>query len=382
MTEKPASQGGLEGVVVADITTSLVDGVNGKLLYSGYKIEDLAENALFEEVVYLLWNVRLPNKEELEDLRKQIASAADLPDGIIDMMKALPKDANPMAVLRTVTSALAHYDPDSEDLKDKDVAKRKAIRLVGQITSITATWMRVRKGQPPVPPRIDLTLAENFIYMMSGEEPSKEAAAAVNSYLVLLAEHGMNASTFASRVVTATGSDMHSAVVGAISTLKGPAHGGANTEAMKMFLEIDSPGNVESWFRREVKEHGRRIMGIGHRVYKAHDPRAAVLKKRSYELAEKAGNHRWLQIAQKLEDMALQDDYFKERKLYPNVDYYSAIMLYTLGIDLDAFTPIFAMARIAGWTAHIIDQMGGRLIRPRANYVGPHDLEWTPLAER
>ncbi|MFW5708951.1 MAG: citrate/2-methylcitrate synthase [Chloroflexota bacterium] len=382
MSDKPASKGGLEGVVVADVTTSLVDGENGKLIYSGYKIEDLAENALFEEIVFLLWHVRLPNATELENLRKQIATEAKLPDAIIQMMQALPKDANPMAVLRTVVSALAHYDPDSENLTDKEVAMRKAARLTGQITAITANWVRIRKGEAPVAPRVDLNLAENFVYMMTDKEPDKTAASAVNTYLVLLAEHGMNASTFCSRVVTATGSDMHSAVVGAIGTLKGPSHGGANAEAMKMFLEIDTPDNVDVWFDREVKEHGRRIMGIGHRVYKAHDPRAAVLKERAEALAKASGTTRWLDIATKLEGRALADEYFIDRKLYPNVDYYSAIMLYTLDLDIDMFTPLFAMARIAGWSANIIDQMGGRLIRPRANYVGPRDLTWKPIEER
>ncbi len=376
------SKGGLEGVVVADITTSIVNGEEGKLLYSGYKIEDLAENALFEEVIYLLWHVRLPNKRELEQFRADIATNATLPDGILAILKALPNGSNPMAVLRTAVSALAHYDTDSENLTDKDIARAKAKRMIGQITSIVAAWGRIRRGQQPVPPRVDLNLAENFLYMLTGHEPDPAAADGVNTYLVLLAEHGMNASTFSSRVTTATGADMHSAVVSAIGTLKGPAHGGANTEAMKMFLEIDSPENVEAWFQREVKEHGRRIMGIGHRVYKAHDPRAAILKVKAKTLAQSAGNTHWLDVAQKLEDLALADEYFIERKLYPNVDYYSAIMLYTLDLDLDMFTPLFAMSRIAGWTAHIIDQMGGRLIRPRANYVGPKDLVWKPIDQR
>ncbi|PJF20825.1 MAG: hypothetical protein CUN56_14220 [Phototrophicales bacterium] len=218
--------------------------------------------------------------------------------------------------------------------------------------------------------------------MMTGEQPDQTAADAINAYLVLLAEHGMNASTFCTRVVTATGSDMHSAVVGGIATLKGPSHGGANAEAMKMFLEIGSADNVEAWFKREVKEHGRRIMGIGHRVYKAVDPRAAILKKHAKDLAESSGNAKWYDLAAKLEEVALADDYFKERKLYPNVDYYSAIVLYTLNLDVDMFTPLFAMARIAGWTAHIIAQMGGRLIRPRANYVGPKDRKWVPIDQR
>lgn len=374
--------GGLADVVVADVATSLVNGVEGKLIYAGYKIEDLAANALFEEVVFLLWNIRLPKADELEQLRAAIAVGAVVPDGVLNLMKNLPKDAEPMAVLRTAVSALAHYDPDSENLTDKAVAHQKAIRLTGQITTICAAWNRIRKGQEPIAPREDLTLAANFVYMMDGNEPEQTAVKAINAYLVLLAEHGMNASTFATRVVTATGSDMHSAVVGGIGTLKGPSHGGANAEAMRMFIEIGDPSNVENWFNTNIKNGNRRIMGIGHRVYKATDPRAEVLKQRAKELAEGSDNSKWFEIAEKLADLALADDYFIERKLFPNVDYYSAIVLYTLHLDVDMFTPLFAMSRIAGWTANIIDQMDGRLIRPKANYVGPMDLEWVAIEDR
>lgn len=377
-----ANQGGLADVVVADVQTSLVNGTEGKLIYSGYKIEDLAQNALFEEVVFLLHNVRLPNTEELEQVRSAIATSANLPDAIIETMKATPKDTPAMAVVRTATSMLSSYDPDAENLTDKEVAKKKSLRMIGQVTTICAAWTRIKEGQEPIAPREDLTLAKNFVYMMTGEEPDETASSAVNVYLVLLAEHGMNASTFASRVITATGSDMHSAVVGAIGALKGPAHGGANAEAMRTFLEIGEPDNVDSWFQNEVKEGGRRIMGIGHRVYKAPDPRAAILKQHAQDLAESSGNTKWFEIASKLEDKALGDDFFIERKLYPNVDYYSAIVLYTLNLDIDMFTPLFVMARMAGWTANIVDQMGGRLIRPKANYVGPMDLEWTPVTDR
>lgn len=376
------NKGGLEGVVVADITTSKVNGAEGKLVYSGYSIEDLAEYATFEEVIWLLWHTELPTQTEHEQFRARIAAAADLPQAVLDHLKTLPTDANPMAVLRTAVSELAFYDPDAENLTDKDVARQKATRLIGQMASVVAAWIRIRAGEDPVAPRDDLKLADNFLYMMSGEEPDEAAADMINTYLVLLAEHGMNASTFCTRVVTATGSDMHSAVVGGIGTLKGPAHGGANTEAMKMFNEIGSPDNVADWFQNQVKGEGRRIMGMGHRVYKAPDPRAAILKERARVLADASGNTTWYEVAEKLETIALDDDFFKDRKLFPNVDYYSAIALYTLGLDLDMFTPLFAMSRIAGWSAHIIAQMNGRLIRPRANYVGPENLEWTPLEER
>ncbi|MBC7812000.1 MAG: citrate/2-methylcitrate synthase, partial [Burkholderiales bacterium] len=333
------------------------------------------------DVVYLLWHERLPNAQELEDLRSQIAAQAVLPDEIIKDLKSYPRDANPMAVLRTAVSALAFYDPEGEDLS-KDAARRKAVRVTGQITTICAAWDRIRKGQEPIAPRADLTLAQNFIYMLTGEDPDQTASDAINVYLVLLAEHGMNASTFAARVITATGSDYHSAVVGAIGALKGPSHGGANAEAMHMFLEIGGPENVKSWFQSQIKEGDRRIMGIGHRIYKASDPRAEVLKRHAKALAASSGNSKWFDVAVQLADAARADDYFIERKLFPNVDYYSAILLYTIHLDVDMFPPLFAMSRIAGWSAHIIEQIGGRLIRPEVNYTGPMGLKWTPVEQR
>ena len=377
-----ASKGGLEGVVVADIATSFIDGTIGKLSYGGYAIEELAEKASFEEVLFLLHNIRLPNQAEYEALRADIAKNAAIPEPIVDMMKSLPERTPAMAALRSAASMLSAFDEDAENLTDKDLALSKAVRLSGQITTICAAWMRITKNLEPIRPRQDLTLAQNFVYMMLGEEPDETASAAVDVYLVLLAEHGMNASTFAARVITATGSDMHSAVVGGIAALKGPAHGGANSEAMKMFLEIGEVENVVPWFEKYVKTGERRIMGIGHRVYKSNDPRAGILKQHAKALAESSGKRKWYDIAVRLEETARADEYFISRNLYPNVDYYSAIVLYTLDLDVDMFTPLFVMARVAGWSAHIIGQMGGRLIRPKANYVGPCDLEWTPLDQR
>ncbi len=376
------NKGGLQGVVVADITSSLVDGENGRLIYEGYEIQDLAQNALFEEVVYLLWYKRLPNRAELEAFTKLLAENATVPQGVIDLMKNLPKDANPMAVLRTATSALAHYDPDSEELSNKEIVLQKAVRVTGQMTSICAAWDRIRKGQEPIAPRTDLNLSQNFVYMLNGKDPDPAIAQAFNVYMVLLAEHGMNASTFTARVVTATGGDYHSAVVAAIGALKGPSHGGANAEAMHQFVEIGEVENVENWFQTNIKNGDRRIMGIGHRIYKALDPRAQILRDHAEKLAEASGNMKWFLIADNLAKLARADEYFIERKLYPNVDYYSAIVLYTLGLDIDMFTPLFAISRIAGWTANIIDQMGGRLIRPDANYIGPMGLKWVPVDQR
>lgn len=373
---------GLEGVVVGETRTSLVDGDAGRLSYGGYCIEDLAAHASFEEVVHLLWHNRLPTAGELETLRRDVAGSASLPASMLTLLQAFPRDADPMAVLESAVAALAFHDADAAD-NSLEASQRKALRLTGQITTLCAAWNRIRAGADPVAPRSDLTLAQNFLYMLRGEMPDATAAAALDVYLVLLAEHGMNASTFTARVVTATDSDIHSAVVAAIGALKGPAHGGANSAAMRMFLEIGDPGRVADWFNEEVLGKRRRIMGIGHRVYKAPDPRAAVLKQHSRALAASSGNGKWFDIAEQLERTARADDFFIQRNLYPNVDYYSAILLYTIELDVDMFTPLFVMSRIAGWSAHIFEQQrNNRLIRPKASYVGPRDRAWEPIDAR
>lgn len=382
MTEQVKIYKGLDGVVIDESRLSLVNGTEGKLIYSGYKIEDLAAHALFEEVVFLLWEGRLPNARELETLRAEIAAAAVVPEPVMAHVKQYPANADPMAVLRTAASLLALYDPDSETYTP-EANRRKAARLTGQVTTLVAAWPRIRKGLEPVAPRADLNLAQNFMYMLTGEEPEESAVNAINAFMVLLTEHGMNASTFAARVTISTGSDMHSAIVSAIGTLKGPAHGGANTEAMKMFMEIGEVENVEPWFNENIKSGKRRIMGIGHRVYKALDPRAAVLRERAEALAKNSNNAKWFDIAVKLAELARADQYFIDRNLYPNVDYYSAIVLYTLNLDVDMFTPLFALSRMAGWTAHIMEQAANnRLMRPEVLYTGPMDLEWVPLDQR
>jgi len=382
MAEQVTIHKGLDNVIIDESKLSLVNGTEGKLVYAGYKIEDLAAHALYEEVVFLLWEGRLPNKTELETLRSEIARAAVVPQPVIDMLKATPKDANPMAVLRTAMSALAYYDPDSED-NSAPALRRKAVRLTGQCATLCAAWPRIRRDEDVITPREDLTLAANFIYMLTGEPDDQTAANAINAFMVLLTEHGMNASTFVARATTSTGADMHSAIVSAIGTLKGPAHGGANTEAMKMFIEIGDPSNVQSWFDENIKSGKRRIMGIGHRVYKALDPRAAVLVERARELASGTRSSKWFDISEQLANLARADAYFIERNLYPNVDYYSAIVLYTLNLDTDMFTPLFAMSRMAGWTAHIMEQQANnRLMRPDVLYTGPMDLAWVPVDER
>jgi citrate synthase len=267
---------------------------------------------------------------------------------------------------------LAHYDVDSED-SSPEANRRKAARMTGQVTTLCANWPRVRQGLSPVAPRADFNLAQNFMYMLRHEDPEDSAVNAVNAYMVLLTEHGMNASTFVGRATTSTKSDMHSAIVSAIGTLKGSLHGGANGEV----------SNVATWFDEKIKKGGGKIMGIGHRIYKALDPRAAVLRDRAEKLARNSGNGKWFDIADQLAQLARADQYFIERNLYPNVDYFSAIVLYTLNLDVDMFTPLFAMSRMAGWTAHIIEQTANnRLMRPDVLYTGPMDLAWVPLDQR
>jgi len=372
---------GLEGVVIADTKLSRVQGDIGKLTYSGYDILDLAEHTSFEEVVYLLWNNKLPTKAQLAQLMETLTAEMAIPDVIVDQMRQYPKTAHPMGVLRTTVSALWLFDPESED-SSPEANKRKAVRLTAKIPTLIAAWARIRKGQQPVAPRKDLSLAANFLYMLNNAEPDATEVAALDVYLVLLADHGMNASTFTSRVVTSTDADMYSAITGAIGTLKGPKHGGANEAAMVMFREVAAAPSVKEWFETEVKGKGRRIMGIGHRVYKALDPRAIVLKKHAQAVC--AQRHcELLDVAMELEALAAADEYFIERKLFPNVDYYSAILLDAIGIETDLMTPLFAMSRIAGWSAHVIEQWAdNRLIRPRGNYIGNENLVVVPIEQR
>lgn len=373
---------GLEGIVIAKSQKSKVQGDIGKLQYHGYNIMDLAEHASFEEVIYLLWYDKLPNASELAAFKKELVADRELQPELIEVMKSFPDDAHPMAVLRTMVSALGVFDETAEDTSEGSI-KQKARKLTAVMPTIVAAWERIRSGKEPVAPRSDLSHAANFLYMMKGTEPTDTEVDAVDSYLILLADHGMNASTFSARVTTSTLADIYSAITTAIGTLKGPAHGGANQKAMEQFVEIGSPDNVDNWFDK-AQEEGRRIMGIGHRVYKAEDPRGTILRQRAEALSkqDEEGN-KWYTIAYNLEQRARADEFFIERNLYANVDYYSAIVLRQVGIPMDQFTSLFAMSRIAGWTAHVIEQWAdNRLIRPRAEYTGPVDLEWVALDER
>jgi len=373
---------GLEGVVIADTRLSKVFGDIGKLIYCGYDIRDLAAHASFEEVVFLLWYGALPTQQQLARLQERLHSEATLHPTVLQALKSYPTSAHPMAVLRTAVSQIGLNDPAAED-NSQDANYRKALRLTAKIPTIIAAWARLREGKEPVAPRDDLGLAANFLWMLHGHEATPAEVDALNVYLVLLADHGMNASTFTSRVVTSTEGDMYSAIVAAIGSLKGPKHGGANEAAMRMFREVAEAPSVREWFDHEVKDKGRRIMGMGHRVYKAPDPRAAILKEHANAICGAKEKCVLLGVAEQLEDLALADPYFVERSLYANVDYYSAIVLDAIGIETDMMTPMFAMSRIAGWSAHIVEQWNdNRLIRPRGNYIGAVDLHWTPIEDR
>jgi citrate synthase len=375
---KPAAKAGvgLEGVVAAESAIGDVDGVNGVLIYQGLNIHDLAEHSTFEETVYLLWHGRLPKREELDTLRRELVSSQKLPEEVLALMRRFPSDAEPMDALRTAVSALAFYDPGARDLS-REGALRTATRLTALLPVVVATFERLRKGLEPTEPRSDLNIASNFLYMLKGEEPSEREARIFDVCLVLHADHELNASTFTSRVIAGTLSDMYGAVTGAIAALSGPLHGGANTNVMKMLLEIGEPERAEGWLREALATR-KKIMGFGHRVYKTEDPRSVWLRKFSRELAEEKGETRWIEILERL-----REQMFAEKKLYPNVDYYSGSAYYLMGIPLDLFTPIFAVSRISGWTGHVLEQYANnRLIRPRAEYVGPRGVPYVPIEER
>ncbi len=378
-TAEAKPKGGLEDVVAATSGICYLDGDRGVLAYFGYDIHDLARGASFEEVCYLLWHGRLPNRAELGDLQSQFAAERPLSEAILRLMKGLPANDG-MDMLRTLTSALGQFDPEAGD-NSPQANYRKAVRLTAQIASIVATYGRMKAGGGPIQPDPALGHAANFLYMLTGNRPDALAVRAFDIALVLHADHELNASTFAARVAAATLTDLYSATVAAIGTLKGPLHGGANADVMRLLLDIgqDAPPEkvdeaIRSRLARKVK-----IPGFGHRVYRTEDPRATHLRRMSKELGEKAGNTRWFDMSRRIETLVTG-----EKKLYPNVDFYSASTYYTLGIDIDLFTPIFAVSRIAGWAAHCLEQYANnRLIRPRTDYIGPqYPQTLLPLDQR
>jgi len=363
-----AAKAGLEDTVATSSSICYLDGDRGILAYCGYDIHDLARHATFEEVCYLLWHRRLPTRAELGDLQSALAAARPLPEPILRLMRTLPS-GNTMDALRTLTSALAHYDPDVLDNRPQ-ANERKAIRLTAQVGSVVATLGRVNAGGGPIQPDPVLSHAANFLYMLSGERPSGLATRAFDVALILHADHELNASTFAARVAAATLTDIHSAVVAAIGALKGPLHGGANADVMRMLLEIGldaPPGKAEDVVRAKLARK-EKIPGFGHRVYKtAEDPRATHLRQMSRDLGQRSGQSGWFEMSERIEALVKA-----EKHLNPNVDFYSASTYHALGIDGSLFTPIFAVSRISGWTAHVLEQYANnRLIRPRTDYTGP-----------
>jgi citrate synthase len=367
---------GLQDVVIATSEICSIDGRRGILTYRGYDIHDLAEHASFEEVVYLLWHGRLPRRPELEDLNKQFIDHRPISSEIVDLLKRLPPPQHAMETLRTVVSALSLYDPEAEDMTP-EANRRKALRLTAQMGTVVATFGRLRAGKPPVSPDPNLAHAANFLYMLKGERPHADDARWFDIALILHADHSFNASTFAARVTASTLSDMHSAVTAAIGALKGPLHGGANEQVMRMLLEIQTANSAEAYVRNLLAQH-KKVMGFGHRVYHTEDPRATVLRRMSEALGRRSGELKWFETSKKIEDLMI-----REKKINANVDFYSASAYHVLGIPVELYPLVFAVSRISGWTAHILEQYANnKLIRPLAEYVGPMGLEYVPIDQR
>jgi citrate synthase len=369
---------GLEGVVATTSSICYIDGDQGVLAYRGIDIHELADNSTFEETCYLLWFGKLPSREELRQLKDRLAEERKLDASIYQRMQQVPSHALPMDVLRTMVSTLSFFDPE-EKSNDREANLHKAIRLTSQIAMIVSAYDRIRKGKPIVEPDRSLSHAASFLHMLNGEYPSKTAERALDIALILHADHELNASTFAARVTAATLSDMHSAVTSAIGCLKGPLHGGANEAVFHILEAIDRAGADPVEYVKEMLAQKKKIPGFGHRVYHTEDPRATHLRKMSKDLGNSSGQPKWFEFSQAIEAFIKAD-----KKLNANVDFYSASTYRTLGIDVDLFTPVFAVSRISGWTAHVIEQLDdNRLIRPRADYIGPpYPQHWVPVDRR
>ena len=367
---------GLEGIIAANTRLSDVQGEAGRLIYCGYDIDELAGKVTFEEVIHLLHHNHLPNEKELHEYKERLAAARELPAGVIKIIKTFPKDTPPMHAIRTAVSALGCFDSTCDD-DSMDAQRQKAIRLIARIPIVTAYIHRARHGKSLLDPDPTLGEAANFLYLMSGEKPSEEMEKTLDLCYVLHADHGMNASTFSARVTIATLSDMYSAITSAIGTLKGPLHGGANEGVIKMLQEIGSLDKVDAYIA-ECLEQKKKIMGIGHRVYKTLDPRAPHLKRMAQILSAKLGEPKWIQMSERIAEIMLQ-----KKNLHANVDFYSATVYYSMGIPTDLFTPLFAISRTSGWTAHVLEQLAdNRLIRPQSIYTGTRGLKVIPINKR
>ena len=379
------SKSGLEGVIVGQSRLSYINGDQGELIYGGYEIDDLARNTTFEEVCYMLWNGKLPNSGELEGLRHELEAARRVDPRLLEMIRSFPHDADPMAALRTAVSAMGLMDPQANDNSEPE-NRRKAILMTAQMPVLIAAYDRFRAGKDPVEPKAGLDTAANFLYMLNGEEADEARVRAMDTALVLHAEHGMNASTFAARVTAGTLADIYSAVVSAIGTLKGASHGGANVEVMRQLREIMESGTDPKQYVRDTLAAGKRMMGFGHRVYKVRDPRADVLATAAELLYATDGDEALYGLALEVERTAvalLAEHKKPERNLQTNVEFYTALLLHGLDLPTELFTPTFAIGRVAGWTAHCFEQRErGRLIRPQSEYVGERDRRWVPIEER
>lgn len=370
---------GLANTVAAETQLSFIDGNAGVLEYVGYDIDTLARHSTFEETIFLLWNRRLPRASELEALERQLRGEYAIAEGMEGIVKALPKTASPMHALRTLVSALALHDPEADD--DSAAAnQRKAVRLVAKTPTLIAAFDRHRNGKAFVKPDTNVNIATNFLHMLNGAAPTAAMAKALDVCLILHADHGLNASTFAARVTISTLSDLYSAMTTAIGTLKGPLHGGANEEVMVMLKEIGSVENIEPYIRGKLARK-ERVMGFGHRVYKTYDPRATYLRTFAKQVATDTGNIGLYEMSRKIEDLMATE--VAAKGIFPNVDFYSATTYHSLGLPLDVFTPMFAMARMPGWLGHCIEQLvDNKLIRPRADYTGPHGATWVEIGAR
>jgi citrate synthase len=349
----------------------------GRLIYRGYEIDDLAQHATFEEVVYLLWHDDLPTRAQLDELKRQLGENRTLPAEVVEIMRRFPKEATPMDVIRSVVSTLGLFDPEGA-IDTPEANHNKALRLTAQLPTIVTTWHRLRQGQEPIQARPGQSAAESFLYMLSGEEPTDVAERTLDVALILHADHEFNASTFAGRVTAATLSDMHSAVTSAVGALIGPLHGGANEGVIHMLQKIGEPEKVEPYILDRLKDRSARIMGFGHRVYRGTDPRAQYLREMSRQLGERTGDLKFWNMSRSIEEIM-----WREKKIHANVDFYSASTYWALGLPTDLFTPIFAVSRIAGWTAHILEQYSdNRIIRPLAEYVGVWQRSYVPIEQR
>lgn len=377
-TTYPNYSPGLEGVIGGITTISEIVSETSSLIYRGINVHDLASQGSFEETAYLLLKGKLPTQSELDDFRKTLGAERQVPQEVYTALKQLPKDCHPMDIAKVGFAVYAPFDPDyAKPATDQEANLRKAVRILAKASTIVGNGHRIRQGLEPIEPKPEHTIAQNFLHLMTGNAPDAETAHVLDSSLTLYAEHGYNASTFACRVTVATLSDLYSGIVSGIGTLKGPLHGGANEEAMKMILEIGEPSKAEAWIRDALATK-KKIMGFGHREYKKRDPRAIYMTEVAKQLCQKSGQTKWAEIANTLEHVMET-----EKNIFPNVDFPAAYAYYVLDIPIDLYTPIFVVARVSGWSAHALEQLANnRLIRPNCIYEGPHNVDYTPISQR